>query len=301
MESAAGVPLVSYVVITRNRRDQLEACLANLGEQDWPRRQLVVVDNGSTDGSPAMVRERFPDAVLVELAENQGVAGGRNRGVERAEGELCVLIDDDARLRDRAATRHVVALFQAEPRRALLAFRIVSAHTGEEEWKSIPRTDKRVIETDYPCAYFPGAGFALRRAVFLELGGFWERLVYSCEELDLSYRLIERGHGLLRASGVVVDHHEVPAARPPAQWVYFNARNRCWVAARNLPWRHVACTCVVWWTRLLAVAARRGQLGAFARGVSDALGGLPAVLRERRPVGRATRRAVRMLGGRLWY
>lgn len=54
------LPLVSYIIITMNRQDELKICLSSLREQDYPHRQTIVVDNGSSDGTVEMIREQFP-------------------------------------------------------------------------------------------------------------------------------------------------------------------------------------------------------------------------------------------------
>lgn len=294
-------PLVSYIVITMNRRDELAGCLRNLREQDYPDREIIVVDNGSTDDTAAMVSGQFPEADLIALEINEGVAGGRNRAVKTARGELCLFIDDDARLADREATRRTVAYFQADPQLACVAFFIRYASTGSEQTGAIPRWDKRSIREDYDCSYFCGGGFALRRRVFMELGMFWEALWYGGEELDFSYRLLEAGYRLIHSGTIVVDHYEVPSSRPGGQWVYFNARNRCWIAVRSLPWLYVASTSMAWWCYTAFMALKSGHCASFARGFRDSLRGLPAALRERRCIGKKTLQRLKTLSGRRWW
>jgi GT2 family glycosyltransferase len=293
-------PLVSYIVITRNRASELCDCLSSLREQDYPRKQLIVVDNGSEDDTAVMVSRRFPEVELILLDTNSGVGGGRNRGLRAARGEICICIDDDARLLDPLATHHTVAYFRDDPGLACLAFTILNAKTGAEDPKSIPRADKRSIGGDYLCSYFCGAGFALRRTVFLDLGMFWEKLVYIGEELDYSYRLLDRGYRLVHTSRITVYHCEVPQARPRGQWIYFNARNRCWVAVRNLPWLYGISTSLMWWVITSLIGLRSGHFGFFLRGFLDALRGLPMVINARSCMGKEAAQALKELSGRRW-
>jgi len=294
-------PLVSYIVITMNRRDELSGCLSNLLEQDYPSKQIIVVDNGSADNTVETVAAHFPVVDLIALETNEGVGGGRNRGVAFAEGEICIFIDDDARLVDRQATRHTVAYFQADPQLACVAFLIRNACIGAEDAKAIPRSDKQSIKEDYSCNYFCGTGFALRRRVFIKLGMFWEKLFYAGEELDFSYRLLDKGYRLIHTGGIVVDHHEVHSSRFKGQWVYFNARNRCWIAAKNLPWFYVVSTSVLWWAYTALVDLNRGHCIYFLRGFRDAIRGLPEVLQERRCIGKKALRRLKAFSGRRWY
>lgn len=294
-------PLVSCVVITMNRREELVRCLESLLAQTHRPLEWIVVDNASTDGTPALVRQRFPDVQLVELATNQGVAGARNRGAEAARGQIVLFLDDDAQLVSTEAVAHVAPLFAADEKLACVSLLIRDAATGHEESRSIPRRDKRPAVDDYEAAYFCGAGFAVRRDAFAEAGAFWEPLVYSGEELDLSYRLLERGWRIVHSRRIEVLHRHTAAARPSGQYVYFNLRSRCWVAIRNLPWPQAFSTSCCWWLHGASTAIREGHWGAWLRGTRDALRGLPAALRSRRAIGPHTVRYLRDHSGRLWY
>jgi GT2 family glycosyltransferase len=167
--------------------------------------------------------------------------------------------------------------------------------------KSIPRVDKEVLSDDYQATYFCGAGFAFRRQAFLDLGMFWEPLVYGGQELDLSYRALDAGYRILQSQNIQVLHKSVPTARPAGQWVYYNARDRWWIAVRNLPWIYVVTTAVSWWLYTAWLGLRRGQLGYFFRGFVAGLGGFRQALAGRRPIQAETLRQVAELSGRVYY
>src|ERR1700730_12758102 len=90
------VPRISIVIATRNRREDLVATLVRLFAEQTPSREVVVVDNGSLDGTSAVVSELFPQVTLISLSENRGHTGGQNTGVSVARGEYIVLLDDDS-------------------------------------------------------------------------------------------------------------------------------------------------------------------------------------------------------------
>lgn len=294
-------PLVSYIIVTRNRLEPVIECLTSVRAQDYPLKQVIVVDNASDDNSASVIRKEFPEARLISLRSNHGVAGGRNHGADAADGEICVFIDDDARFDHADATQRTVSYFHDDPGLACLAFVVRHSATGLEDYKAIPRVDKRSLEHDYDCSYFCGTGFAVRRNPLLEVGRFWERLFYGGEEIDLSYRLLDRGYRLLRTASVAVLHRSVQDGRPRGQQSYFYARNRCWVAVRNLPWFYALTTTGLWWGYMLLASAGRGELSYAARGVRDALKGLPAVFGERRRIRGETVQVLKRLSGRLWY
>jgi len=92
----SGQDLVSVIVLSWNSRRFLEGCLGSVLSQTWPHVELIVVDNASADGSAAFVRERFPQAVLVENAVNLGFCAGNNVGLKRAGGVYILFLNADA-------------------------------------------------------------------------------------------------------------------------------------------------------------------------------------------------------------
>ena len=291
-------PSISLIIITRNRKDELRSTLESVREQDT-EFELVLVDNGSDDGTPDEVREFWPDAVFVCLDHNSGVSGGRNHGVDAASGEILAFLDDDATFDDVGALRSIRKRYRDDPDLGLLASNSFLTATGQPEEAAIPRRDKRVLDDDYESAYFCGVAFAVRRDVFESVGNFFEPYVYGCEELDLSYRALEKGFKILRAKDLVVHHRRSPLERPQGRWVYCNAKNRVWFAARMLPWRYVVSHGVVWWTYLLWIATTNGLLRDYLRGVTDGIRGLPEILQGRARLSNATIHSIKTRNGRL--
>ncbi|MBX9654868.1 glycosyltransferase [bacterium] len=294
-------PIVSYIVITMNRPHDLAICLESLRRQSFPSSEIIVVDNCSTDDTLEILARDFSDVRVVALKENRGVSGGRNAGVEIARGEICIFIDDDAWFAEPAAAAKTVAYFDADQSLACVAYTIHDSKSGVEEMKSIPRRDKKRISEDYETTYFCGAGFALRRRPFVDVGMFWDPLVYGSQEIDVSYRFLESGWKLIHSASIVVKHKSSPLARPSGQWVYFNARDRPWVALRNLPWSAVVTTTVLWWLNAFLVAWRGGELNRFAAGVRDSVRGVRMALKERKRIQKKTVLRLQRLSGRYWF
>ena len=88
--------LLSVVTVNWNSRDDLAECLASLVAQSYSQLEVLIVDNGSTDGSVEMVRERFPQFILLEQSKNLGFAEGCNVGIARATGNWIALLNNDA-------------------------------------------------------------------------------------------------------------------------------------------------------------------------------------------------------------
>jgi len=295
------VPLVSYLVITRDRRDELRRCLDSLDRQRGPASEIVVVDNGSADGTPDWLRSERPDVVLVDVGANSGASGGRNRGLAVARGAYVISIDDDAELRGDDVAAKVVERFEADEKLGVISFKILEPATGLEERKSIPRRDKKRIDQDFPTTYFCTAGCAFRREALPQGEVFWERLVIYGEELDLAYRILQRGWGMVRANDLTVLHHETPRARPPARFFYRMIRNRLPIALRSLPPLAVASTFVIWVARMTLLSAQAGALPACFLGVIDSLRDVRPALELRDQLSDEAVSRLEKNFGRLWY
>jgi N-acetylglucosaminyl-diphospho-decaprenol L-rhamnosyltransferase len=113
------MPDVSIVVVTYNALPWVERCLESVRGHE-----TIVVDHGSTDGTPELVRERFPEARVIEQ-ENRGMGGGNNTGMRAAQGRYVLLLNSDAWLADGALER-LVAYADAHPEVALEGPRLIN-------------------------------------------------------------------------------------------------------------------------------------------------------------------------------
>ena len=294
-------PRVSLIVVTMNRKEILKSCLESFSLQLYKDYEVIVVDNASSDGTGDLIRQAFPHVRYFFLNTNSGVPGGRNHGIHVACGEFCVFIDDDAVFAENNALDQVVSCFRSDNNLGCLAFRIVRPDGGCEEYKSIPRVDKKRIDADYECSYFCGAGFAVRRSIFLEMGMFWEPLFFIGEELDFSYRLVNEEYKIMHSFAISVLHYETQRARMPGKWIYYGVRSRCWVAIRNLPWIYILSHTLLWWGYFFIAAIRNRHLLHFMQGIKDTIIGLPQALKTRSCINRETVGKLKKLSGRIYY
>lgn len=261
---------VAVIVATRNRRASLVRTLTRLVVLP-ERPRVIVVDNGSDDGTPETVRSRFPEADLVALDENLGAAA-RSVGVERAGTAYVAFSDDDSWWKPGALAR-AVAILEAHPRLALVAARIL---VGPEE--AVDPTCERMASSPLQRQYsagpavlgFVACGAVVRRDAYLEAGGFHRRIRFGGEERHLAIELARRGWQLLYAEDVVAHHHPSPV-RDEAGRRRLEVRNQLWTAWLRRP--------------LLLALATTAQGLRHPAALAAALGGLPWVLRDRRPVG----------------
>jgi len=279
---------VAVVIATRNRGTELLGTLARLRAlHEQP--PIVVVDNGSTDGTAELVRENYPGVQVVGLRRNQGGAA-RTVGAHLVDSPYVAFSDDDSWWAPGALSR-AVELLERHPRLAVVAARVL---VGPDE-RLDPVCREMALSPLPSAADLPGpsvlgfiaCGAVVRRAAFLEVGGFDIRLGVGGEEELLAVDLAARGWGLAYVEEVVAHHHPSPSRDP-------SARRR--VQVRNALWS-------AWLRRPLGGAARQtAHLAALAMhqpgawsGMLLALLGLPWVLRERRPVPRELEAELRTL------
>jgi GT2 family glycosyltransferase len=279
--AGADRPTVTVVFLVYNRREELRESLRRmLSEGD----QLIVVDNASTDGSAAMVRDEFPQVELVERPENSGVSGW-NDGFARARSDWVLALDDDCWL-PRDGLRRAVA--EAEERAAdLVSFGV----------RSSVDPDFRFDE-NYPTGLlsFWGCAVLVRRAVLSELGGYDPGIFVWGNEVELMLRFFDRGHRHLHLPDVVAVHMKAPAEGWADHVTHpsyrRNAHNWAYIAARHLRARDALGTLVA-----LVTVPLRDALSIDRRAIRaapDALAGFGRGLLRRRPVRREVSRAYRL-------
>src|SRR5437867_12726262 len=117
---------VSVVIVTRNRRAEVTALLSDLaGVAAAAGDEIILVDNGSADGTVEHVRLHFPGIVVIGNTENRGAPAARNTGVAAARGGTLVFLDDDTRVEDPEFLGKVRRLFETEREAEVVAFRIL--------------------------------------------------------------------------------------------------------------------------------------------------------------------------------
>jgi GT2 family glycosyltransferase len=276
----APVESATVVVATRNRWPDLNVTLPR------HRGPVIVVDNGSTDGTPQLVRRHFPHVDVVELASNHG-ATARNIGVERAQTPLVAFADDDSWWATGALAL-AAAAFDQSPRLALLAARMLVGPEMKLDPICEMMAEARLGHSpDLPgpsILGFLACGAVVRREPFLAAGGFDDIVFFMGEEERVALDLAALGWGLAYVDRVVAHHHP-SRARNQLDREVRAARNRLLTATLRRPWPTV-----------LTIAAhelRTGRVGRAA--MREAIPLVPSALRQRRRLPRQVEAARRLL------
>lgn len=257
-----------------DRPAELRRALATLRAQEGVRLDVVLVGNGwRPEGLPAWVR-------TVHLPENVGIPEGRNIAAREVRGEFIYFYDDDAALPTVDVIARLARILVDDQRVAVAQPRGADPDGRPSPRRWVPRFDVRDGGRAGPAAWFWEAAVLVRRTAFEEAGGWPGHFFFGHEGVDLAWRLVDLGWRIEYAPSVVIHH---PATAPTRHRVYFhtNARNRVWVAKRNLP-APLVPVYLCFWTGVTVARVRdkralRTWLGGFVDGIRTDAG-------DRRPM-----------------
>jgi GT2 family glycosyltransferase/glycosyltransferase involved in cell wall biosynthesis len=212
----------SIVIPNWNGRDLLAKYLPSViaSIENHPDSEVIVVDNGSTDGSVAFVAKMFPDVRVLPLQENLGFGGGSNAGFKAAHNDIVVLLNSDMRVEpdflqplldgftDEKVFSVTCQIFFSDPTKIRQETGLTESWWQQGALRVRHRADEKIHDL-YPCAYGGGGSCAFDRRKFLELGGFDEILApFYLEDTDLGYLAWKRGwRSMYQPASVVYHEH----------------------------------------------------------------------------------------------
>lgn len=282
-----GVPGAALVVATRNRVEELRALLASAAAQTVPV-EVLVMDDGGSEAVARMVRDEFPAARYFSLGTGMGPAFQRNRGIELAAAPIAFPLDDDAVLVSPRTVEQTLAEFD-DPVVAAVGIPYVNVRYEQQVRQRAPTAEEIWVGHA-----FVGAAHALRRDVFLALGGFREHFFYMGEEGDLGVRLLAAGYVVRMGNADAIHHLESPR-RNLAMADYCGRRNDILFAWHNVPAAmlplHLAATTLNGLRSALGAQNPGRMLLGMLHGYLDCF----SHRRERRPVAAAIYRLHRRL------
>lgn len=220
---------ISVVILSHNRLNDLQRNVLLWCEKEIPNLEVIVVDNGSLDGS-AQFLQQLNDAGKVKavlLDQNVGVAAGRNTGFRHARGKIIVCLDDDAYLSPTELDK-VTKYFEEDKSLGVSSPSVIHAVTGERQ---NPHGDKPIEVANYH-----GAAHAFRAVALKEIGYLDEQCTFGGEELDSCIRLYDRGYRCLYTPEITAQHNSflrkgAGGLSRSRHWVYNYAR----VLFKNFP------------------------------------------------------------------
>lgn len=274
------------MVVNWNRAEMLRESLQSLhGQVDlegrlWPL-SIIVVDNGSTDGSQAMVRTEFPAVLLLENTKNLGFCAANNQGIRAAAGERIALLNNDAAA-DPHWIQHLQAAFAVAPDIGMAASKIVAwddperidktGHLifpdGQNRGRGTGERDRGQFEKQEEVLWPDGCAAMYRKSMLDQIGEFDEDLFAYGDDAELGLRARIAGWRCLYMPGAVVRHRRGSTmGQGNPERVRLIERNRILLAAKLFPWSLLLLNPFFFAIRILAgvvaAASASGDLAAF--------------------------------------
>lgn len=294
-------PKFSIVILTFAREDILAQTLERLaghlaGRTDY---EVIVIDNNVTRADRSAQLTPFYEASVLWDGVNKGVVA-RNIGFEAARGDIVVLLDDDVFIDTPAFLDLFAGRFDGDARLGVVSIRKYVRGDTRRRVDLIPHTDKSIdLTKPFPTFRFVGGCVGFRAATLADTGGFLPDFFYGLEEIELSYRIIDRGWTILYDPAIVCEELEAPAGRRPTRVVQTDRlANKFIISFLRMPQPWV-------WLNMIAFTP---YAFFFARGQVDVVGAIRQFAAWLRTPGRPPRKAIgsdavryiRSCGGAVW-
>ncbi len=325
--------VVSVIIANWNRKELLSACLRSLAGQTHSSYDVVVVDNGSSDGSAAMVEEMaasFPVPLrLIANSENKGFCAANNQGFAATTSELVALLNNDAeaepgwlealenviRTKDDIGMAASKILVWEDPTRIDKCGHLIYPD-GQNRGRGTGQLDRGQFEQVKEVLWPDGCAAMYRRAMLEDVGGFDEDFFAYADDAELGLRARLAGWRCLYAPQAVVRHHRgATLGIGSARRLTLIERNRVLLVVKLFPWNLLWMNAAYLLTRIAggmwAALRNRGEMRhypgtkgrltaalALLRGTASAMPLIPSMLRKRRafrPKRRLTPRQIRLL------
>ena len=234
------------------------------------------MDDGSSDGTPELMRQQFPEVRFYQLASARGPAFQRNRGTELASCKIVFSLDDDAFFASPQTVAQTLAEFD-HPRVGAVAIPFINVQQDRAIRQQAPSSGIHVSDA------FVGAAHAVRRDLFLRIGGYREHFFYMGEEGDLCLRMMNAGY--VTRLGTADPVHHLESLRRNLSRADFSGRRNdilfCW---HNVPMPYFPFHLLGTTLNGLAFGVRAGRIWKMLEGMASGYANSLRLWKERRPV-----------------
>jgi len=268
-------PLVSIIIVNWNRKQDIYDTLKTIEKQTYSNSEVIIVDNGSTDGSQEMINSNFKEYNQICLSYNVGCEEGFNVGIVNATGSIIIFLDNDAFFEETGIEK-IVEEFNNNNKLGIVDPRIYNYYSKEiiNEPKNWPTKNM-----------FTGCAAGFRKEVFDKIGlRPREYFIYSSEP-DICIRALEAGYEIKHCEEIEAYHKESPVKRLSKKFYYYNTRNVLWLIAKYYPIipgiiefiKHIIIN--------LLFSIKNGQLFQYFVGLIEGLFKLPLIIyNQRKPL-----------------
>ncbi|WP_048149011.1 glycosyltransferase family 2 protein [Methanolacinia paynteri] len=243
--------MISIVIPNYNGKKFLENCLNSISGQSYSDSEIIVIDNGSSDGSAEYIKENFQGIILIENNENLGFTGATNQGIRQSNGEYILTLNNDT-ISDPSLLENLHKAIISDENIGIVASKMIFPDgrinsAGMCISRSGAAWNRGMFEKDQgqyeDPEYMIGAcaGAALyRRSMLDEIGLFDEDFFMYHDDVDLSFRAYLAGWKCLYCPKAIVTHINSATSGFESEFsVYHGNRNIIWFAVKNFPARHL--------------------------------------------------------------
>ena len=294
-------PAVSVVVPAYNVAWCIRRALDGVLAQSFRDFELIISDNGSTDGSVEMVGSEYPECKVVALEENQGIAG-RNAGIRATDAKYVFCLDNDITFLTPDGTRRAVERMEQDESIAALSMLIAEEPNLEEFTHSHwwhPRPREEWQDKEFETSHFNEAAVMLRASCLERVGLYPAELFWACEEWDLALRIMDSGDKILYFPDTKVLHEEARGiinTQANARH-HLITRNRFWIVLKYYPTlmalKYIVPRAVLWFGRSIIYR----YFGYYSKGLFEFLRLVPSIMRTRKVISAQTVQRLKEIEG----
>jgi GT2 family glycosyltransferase len=255
--------LISVVFVTHNRKELLHQAISAIKQQSVPV-EVIVMDDASTDDTAIMMRTDFPEVIYERSLVSQGPSYQRNEGAKKASSDIIIFLDDDTVAADKHMIRDTLRDFE-QPTIGSIAIPFINVLQNNQVQNGAPDT-----KAVYLLHSFIGAAFAVKRDLFLSLGGFRPEYFYMGEEGDFCIRLLAAGY-YIKAGTAVPAHHYQPPNRVSYRADYYGRRNDIFFLYLNSPRQYLVLTIASTIFKGLIWGIKQGRVKNMGEGIMAGL------------------------------
>lgn len=292
-------PLISVIIITYRRKKEIFKALSSVLSQNFKNFELILIDNNEKKDFSQFLKKFTKGDKRIRYfspSGNLGVSGGRNLGIRMSKGKILIFLDDDAYFEKKDDFSQIVKKFFKDPNLGIIAFKILDPQTGKIRSDEFPSRNKKLnFEKEFETSYFVGAGWAARKIVFKKVGLFPD-FFYGMEELDLSFKAIDKGFRIIYFPKITVFHQRLPLRELSFEKRWENLLiNRIKVAIFNLPLRYLFLNTFFW--TLLVFLKTRGNLKIIFKSFESLIKEKNKLFLQRKVIGPKTIEKIKKLKG----
>ena len=282
-------PLVSVITLNWNRKEDVKQTLSLILKQTYKPKEILMVDNGSTDGSVESIQQSFPEVRIISLPENRGVQG-YNEGICSVAGDILLLIDNDMDLLEEDSLETIVNKFESNPKLGVVALQVRECSNNQLSANNPKYWAEKGNDTaGYPCSTFDGGGVAFRQEVLKQTGPYLSQFFVYHSEVDLSTRIWDAGYEIRYFPEIAVCHRASAVARNLQRQTMYTARNYLWYVWIYYPRNMIFSETFDFLQRSFIQNLRTHKpIGSWLRGVTTAIFGWNKIKNLRKPVRRET-------------